>query len=78
MILKLKEGDRVRFTSLEKHEESPEYYPPVGTEGTVELVPEPETGLDRMALVTWHLREAMNMTWYAAFDMMEKVKECRR
>lgn len=73
MILTLKEGDRVRFISAKKHEEDPEYYPPVGTEGTVEEVMPPETGLERVALVKWHMREAMNMTWFASFGMMEKV-----
>lgn len=74
MILTLKEGDRVRFISAKKHEEEPEYYPPVGTEGTVEEVMPPDSGLERVALVKWHMRAAMNMTWFASFGMMEKVK----
>lgn len=76
--MKFKEGDRVRFLSAEMHETDPEYYPKVGTEGTVQLVCQPESGLDKVALVQWHIREAMNETWYAPFGALEKVRHAKK
>lgn len=76
--MRIKEGDRVRFLNADLHENDPEYYPPVGTEGTVQMICPKESGLDQVALVTWHLREAMNETWYAPFAAIEKVRHAKK
>jgi hypothetical protein len=34
----MEKGSRVIFRNNEKHEKAPEYYPPVGTVGTVEAI----------------------------------------
>lgn len=73
--MKLKEGDRVRFLSAEMHDSDPEYYPPVGTEGTIELIHEDaDEGPERVALVRWHYAPYMDARWYAPYSALEVVR----